>query len=135
MLPSIVITVSISREVANVYGFLVNPFNWPQWASGLSRGIRHENGIWYADSPSGELPVRFTPANEYGVLDHYISPAGVPAAGVPEVYVPLRVVANDDGSDVILTLFRQPGMSDADFKRDQDWVQRDLATLKQVLEQ
>jgi hypothetical protein len=49
-----------------------------------------------------------------------------------EVYVPLRVVANGDGSE--LTLFRQPQMSDDKFEADTEWVQRDLATLKQLLE-
>jgi hypothetical protein len=55
------------------------------------------------------------------------------APGV-EVYVPLRVVANGDGSELTLTLFRQPQMSDDKFEADSEWVQRDLATLKRLLE-
>jgi hypothetical protein len=51
-----------------------------------------------------------------------------------EVYIPMRVVANGDGSEVIFTLFRTPGMSDAVLERDIGLVEGDLATLKELLE-
>jgi hypothetical protein len=51
-----------------------------------------------------------------------------------EVYIPMRVVANGEGSEVIFTLFRTPGMSDESLERDIDWVTGDLATLKELLE-
>jgi hypothetical protein len=38
------------------------------------------------------------------------------------------------GSELILTLFRQPNMSDEQFRRDIDMVTRDLNVLKKVLE-
>lgn len=34
----------------------------------------------------------------------------------------------------MLTLFRQPGMSDEAFRNDAGWVERDLLTLKRLLE-
>ena len=34
----------------------------------------------------------------------------------------------------MLTLFRGPGMTDETFARDADWVRRDLAALKRLLE-
>ena len=51
------------------------------------------------------------------------------------VYVPLRAVANGDGCEVTMTLFRQPGMTDAEFVRDQGLVRKDLEALKAVLEE
>lgn len=48
--------------------------------------------------------------------------------------VPLRVVGNGTGAEVLLTLFRQPGLSQARFRADQDWVRRDLAALKHLAE-
>jgi hypothetical protein len=73
--------------------------------------------------------VRFTAPNPYGVLDHHvITPAGA------EIYTPLRVIANGAGSEIIFTLFRQPGMSDEKFAADADWVRRDLGMLKRLLE-
>ena len=46
---------------------------------------------------------------------------------------PMRVVPNGAGSLVTFTLFRQEGMSDADFARDVGMVESDLQTLKRVL--
>lgn len=46
----------------------------------------------------------------------------------------MRVVANGSGSEVIFTLFRQPGMSDEQVTEDAAWVERDLGTLKNILE-
>lgn len=45
----------------------------------------------------------------------------------------MRAVANGDGTEVIFTLFRQPGMDEAIWARDEEWVKRDLERLKQVL--
>ena len=73
--------------------------------------------------------MRFSPKNDYGVLDHWVTlPDGT------ELSMPLRVVANGDGAEVTLTLFRAPGMDDATFERDQGMVEKDLAKLKALLE-
>ncbi|UYW25920.1 hypothetical protein OKC48_22015 [Methylorubrum extorquens] len=50
------------------------------------------------------------------------------------VYVPMRVIANGEGSEVMLTLFRQPDMSDEKLAEDEAWVRRDLASLKRLAE-
>ena len=82
-----------------------------------------------ANTPEGAIRVRFAPRNENGVLDHHVTLAN----GI-EVYVPMRVVANGSGSEVIFTLFSTPGMSDGDLARDIAWVTKDLGTLKTLLE-
>jgi len=48
--------------------------------------------------------------------------------------VPMRAVPNGEGSEIIFTLFKQPGMTEKQFHKDQGMVEQDLATLKQVLE-
>lgn len=40
------------------------------------------------------------------------------------------MIANGEGAEVMLTLFRQPGMTDEDFARDAKWITRDLPALK-----
>lgn len=60
-------------------------------------------------------------------MDHYVQ------AGGPEIYIPLRIIQNGDGADVQFTLFRQPGMSDAKFAADAEWVERDLLALKALV--
>ena len=46
----------------------------------------------------------------------------------------MRIVANGTGCEVTFTLFRQPGMSAEQFAADAEWVSRDLAALKALLE-
>jgi hypothetical protein len=130
MRPSQTLSVSIRRAFQDVYDFAHRPENFPLWAEGLSQSLRQEGARWIADTPDGPAEVRFTPPNAYGVLDHAVLLPGRAA-----IYVPLRVIANGAGADVVFTLFRLPEMSDADFARDVEAVTRDLATLKRVLEQ
>ena len=73
--------------------------------------------------------IRFSEPNPFGVLDHWVHPG----AGAP-IYVPLRVVANGDGCELMLTLFRQPDMSDEKYEADAEWVLRDLSAAKRLLE-
>jgi hypothetical protein len=75
------------------------------------------------------MKIRFAGPNDLGVVDHYVSPA----AGV-EVYMPMRVLPNGPGSEVILTVFRLPDMSDEKYAEDACMVERDLRTLKKILE-
>ena len=128
-LPSRTVSVRIERAPELVYGFLARPENFPQWASGLGRSLRRDGDGWIADGPDGPVPVRFTPPNRYGIADH-----AVRLRPDLEVTLPIRVLANGDGSEVLFTLFQTPGMDDATFARDADWVARDLDTLKRLLE-
>ena len=123
------VTVSIARSAAEVYAFAHPPEAFPKWAAGLGAGLTRDGDRWIAHGPDGDVTVRFSPENAYGVLDHWVTlPDGV------ELSIPLRVVANGDGAEVTLTLFRAPGMDDAAFERDQGMVAKDLATLKRLLE-
>jgi hypothetical protein len=123
------ITVSIARPAAEVYAFAHRPESFSQWAAGLGAGLTRDGDHWIAHGPDGDVHVRFSPRNPYGVLDHWVTlPDGT------ELSIPLRVVANGDGAEVTLTLFRAPGMDEATFERDQGMVAKDLATLKALLE-
>lgn len=62
-------------------------------------------------------------------MDHYVDTGGEDG----EVYIPLRVIRNGDGAEVMLTLFRQPEMSDTKFAADAKWVARDLQALKTLV--
>ena len=102
------LSVSIEREPEEVYAFASNPANLPLWAAGLGHGIQRAGEHWEVRTQEGVVELRFTPRNDYGVLDHtVILPDGT------EVYVPMRVMPNGKGSEVMLGLFRQPDMDDA----------------------
>jgi hypothetical protein len=107
------LSVRIERPLAEVYDFLAEPANVAKWAAGLTQ----------------DADVTFATRNEYGVLDHSVLlPAG------QEVYVPMRVIRNGSGTEVLFTLFRLPDMTDEAFGNDEGAVQRDLDTLKALLE-
>jgi hypothetical protein len=123
------ITVSINRPVSEVYEFASNPENLPKWAAGLSGSIRKVNEDWIAEAPMGRVKVKFAEKNKFGVLDHEVTlPSGV------KVYNPMRVFPNNEGSELVFTLYRRPDMSDQEFAEDAKAVKRDLEKLKTLLE-
>lgn len=123
------LSVSINRDARDVYNFVCVPENFPRWAPGLGKSLNKVKGEWIAETPEGPVKVRFTERNEFGILDHWVSPK----PGL-QIYIPMRVIANGSGSELIFTLFRLPDMSDEKFTADAEWVMRDLTTLKSLLE-
>lgn len=123
------LSVHIDRPVTEVYAFASNPLNLARWASGLGSAVVQGDGHVVVETVQGPVRVTFAPHNEYGVLDHEVrTPSG------ETVYVPLRVIADDDGCEVVFTLRRSPGMTDAELERDAGLVTGDLDRLKRVLE-
>lgn len=126
---STTLSIAIHRDSDEVYAFVSNPATLPQWATAFCKSIRPSSSGWIIDTPEGEVGLRFTEFNSFGILDHYVS-----LSPDIEIYVPMRVLKNGSSSEIIFTLFRLPGMSDKDFERDVAMVQQDLAMLKTVME-
>lgn len=123
------ISVSINTSAQQVYAFVANPENLPRWASGLSDSIRKVDDEWVADSPMGEVKVKFADRNPFGVLDHHVTlPSGFKA------YNPMRVFPNGEGSELVFTLYRLPETTDEEFTEDMHAIERDLRALKVILE-
>lgn len=123
------LSVHIDRPVADVYAFASQPANLPRWAPGLGSEVVQRDGHWFVETSQGPVQVSFAPQNDLGVLDHVVvTPSG------DTVYVPLRAIADGDGCEVVFTLRRAPGMTDAELERDAALVAGDLALLKSVLE-
>lgn len=129
-LPALHISVSINRSAADVYAYASNGANLPAWASGLSEGTIEQSGEgWIATSPMGKVTITFAKPNTFGVLDHdVVLPSG------ESFYNPMRVIPNRDGCECLFTLYRQPGVTDEAFNRDAETIQKDLETLKGILE-
>jgi len=123
------LSVSIGLDVKRAYDFLSQPENFPKWASGLADSLKKVGGEWMAQTPEGPAKVRFSERNGTGVLDHWVY-----LASGAEIYIPLRLIRNGDGCELILTIFRHAGATDEKFAADADWVMRDLRTAKQLLE-
>lgn len=123
-------SVSIDCEWRALYEQIWHPQYFPKWASGLAQSeLRPSENGWLAEGPEGAISIRFTPHNPYGVMDHIVQ-----TDDGNEISVPLRVIQNGNGAEVMLTLFRQRGMDDERFSADAKWVVRDLKALKALVE-
>jgi hypothetical protein len=77
----------------------------------------------------GRISIRFSERNPHGVLDHDVTlPSG------ETIHNPMRVVPNATGSEVVFTIFRRAGVTEAQFEADARAVTRDLTALKALLE-
>jgi hypothetical protein len=129
MRQSHLIQFSIARPVAEVYAFLADPLNYPRWAA-VDGGITQvRQDEWLTRTPFGDRIIRFSTPNPYGVLDH-----AVYAQGEEPVMMPMRVVANGEGTEVMFLFYRRDDMNDEQFKSTIEWVTTDLLTLQSLLE-
>jgi len=127
MLPARSFSISIRHDWRALYERIWRPEFFPNWAAGLGDSeLRPDGDAWLAD---GSIRIRFTPHNAFGVMDHWVD------TGIgPAIHVPLRVVENGEGAEVILTLYRQPDMDEERFSADIKLVNRDLRALKNLIE-
>jgi uncharacterized protein YndB with AHSA1/START domain len=130
MFRSLTITVSIARPCEEVYEFLAEPLNLPTWTVAIERIEHRRNNDWAAATPRGEIIIRYAARNKHGVLDYSVLRPGESDVHV----VPLRVFANDDGTELTFTHYQRPGMSEELFNSEAEWIRSDLLTLKTLLE-
>lgn len=131
MLSSQNISMTIARNWLDLYETIWKPEYFPKWASGLCSGtLEPEGNHWRARNSEGSLKIRFTPHNPFGVMDHWIN-----GGTGKEVYMPMRVIANEQGAEVIITVYRQSLMSDDKFLQDIERVRKDLTQLNCILTQ
>jgi len=125
------LSIFIARNPVEVYEFASDPRNLPQWAAGLARSqVSRDGDDWIMDAPSGKARVKFAARNALGVMDHDVKlESGI------TVHNPMRVIPHGEGSEFLFTLIRQPGISDDQFANDKAAVEKDLKTLKDILEQ
>ena len=95
----------------------------------VGHAVRETESGWVVETAQGPVGLRFAPENDYGVTDHTVTVS-------PEVtvYVPMRVVANEDGTELTFMFFRRPEMSDEKFASTIEWVTVDFLVLKGLLE-
>ena len=123
------VSVVIAADPDAVYSFATDPVNLPRWAAGLAQAdveVRGDDLI--AQSPMGEVVVRFVPRNPYRILDHDVMlPSGTTVTN------PIRVLAHPEGSEVVFTV-RQIELTDEEFERDCAMVAEDLERLRTIIE-
>jgi len=124
------ISVSIKRDPKVVYEFILNLENFPRWARSTFQSINQLNGKWVAETAQGSVTIDLTERNNFGILDHFVK-----LSSGAVIFVPMRVIKNGEGSEVIFTLFQTADMPDDKFAEDAKSVKKDLNILKNLLEE
>lgn len=126
------VTVSIDRNANEVYAFLSNAENFVKWAPGFCLAIKPgaDKNTWVIDTVAGPGSVRFVEKNPFLIMDHYVH-----VEPNTDVYMPMRVLVNGEGCEVMITVFRMPGVTDEEYALDKATVLQDLHNLKRMMEQ
>ena len=115
---SMTISVTIKRDPKLVYEFVLNLKNFPRWARSTFQSIRQLNA-------QGSVTIDITERNNFGILDHYVK-----LSSGAVIFVPMRVIKNGDGSELIFTLFQTAEIPEDKFAEDAKSVKEDLNILK-----
>ena len=129
------LAVSIDAPFDAVVADLADPSAHPRWAREFFAGDAvpgDEPGEVRVQVPmmGGLVRMRVDAVRELGVLDLYLAPEGAPYGPA----VPIRVLHNGDGADVLFTLSRAPGMPQEAWEAGTASMARELDALKDRLE-
>jgi hypothetical protein len=130
MLRSKTVNIFISSPVEKVYRYVSDIAHLPEWGKTFCRSARKMGTGWVIETPQGPVKIRMAEKNNLGVLDHTIT-----TASGRDVLVPVRVVPNGTGCEVIFTVFQQTDILDKNYAKDINLVKKDLRALKKVMEE
>ena len=134
MLETRTIKRSIASTPRQVTEDLADPGNHPLWATEFFAGPGEfvGAGIWRMKVPAmgGDVQMKVDSDIEAGIVDLYLAPAGRDF----DAALPVRVIPNGVGADVLFTLARMPGQTEEAFEQGVESMERELDQLKSRLE-
>jgi len=110
LMPCETLSVTIDRDPGSTFDFVSSVSSLPQWALRLIKSMSRPGGDWSA-RPRGTARVRLHHEHGTGIADQHI----IPEPGA-DFLVPVRVLPNNAGSEVTVTLFQPKGMPDLVFR-------------------
>ncbi len=124
------VRITIDAPFHEVVSDLADPATHPEWGteffSGPARPGEEGEVIVTVPRMGGEVRAKVDADPGSGRIDLYLAPQGQPF-GPP---LPVRVIPNADGVDVLFTLARFPGQSDAEWAEGLASMERELTKLK-----
>ena len=134
VLETTTVTVTIEAPFERVADDLADPARHPEWATeffaGPAKAGRDGEVIVSVPQMGGDVSFRIDADQSRGILDLYLAPVGT-AFGPP---LPVRLVRNGDGVDVLWTLARPPHVANDDWSQGLESMRRELVNLKARLE-
>ncbi|HEV2814247.1 MAG TPA: hypothetical protein VGW10_13415 [Solirubrobacteraceae bacterium] len=128
------LTVTIDAPPERVTADLADPAAHPEWATEFFAGKAEPLGDTEArvriPMIGGDARLRVEADVPRGIVDLYLAPADAPYGPA----LPVRVVPNGEGADVLWTLARQPGMPDEAWDAALASMRRELDVLRRRLE-
>lgn len=120
-------TLAIAATKEHVFDFLSRIENLPKWATIFCKELkRDEAGRYKIVTPQGELFFRIEADARTGIVDMYGGPTEQQMA-----YWPARVVERPGhGSLFIFTALQYPGVSDHEFQRQCDGLEREFPHIQ-----
>jgi hypothetical protein len=123
-------SVAVATRPDDLFAYVADPENLPEWAIGFAKEIRSENGRSLVITPKGEQVAMSQTVNAElrtvdGVLEFAPSVEG-------RTYT--RVVPNGDGAEYIFTMLQPAGRPDEVFDGQVAELGRELTVLKARVE-
>lgn len=121
---------TIDAPPETVSADLADPSSHLEWATEFFSGTAQDqgDGTWQMNVPrmGGPVLMRIGGDTRQGIIDMFLAPVGAPF-GPP---IPVRVIPNGGGSDVLFTLSRMPNQSDQEWSEGLQSMKRELTNLK-----
>jgi Polyketide cyclase / dehydrase and lipid transport len=118
-------SIAIDAPPERVHRFIADAINIPRWAPAFATAIRRSDKHWVATTARGEAEIIVASNPESGTLD--ILSAADRTRGAFA-----RVISNGPGSEVLFTLFFEPGTPEQAVTAQMTVVDEELASIKRL---
>jgi hypothetical protein len=120
------VTTVLDAPKAEVFGYLSQVENLPDWASEFARELKYEDGKAKVVNGLGEFYFSIDAHDETGVIDMYAGPSEDELG-----LFPTRVVAMPGGGSAFsFTMFQVPGMPDELFDSQYESLLREFENIR-----
>lgn len=120
------VTAILDAPKSDVFGYLSDVANLPDWATEFAQELRYEDGDAKVVNNLGEFFVDIAADPETGVIDIHAGPARNELAVFPS-----RVISLPDGrSAYSFTMFKQPGTPDDLFESQYESLRREFDNIR-----
>lgn len=122
------LSVELRAAKDDVFDYLSDIQNFPEWATEFCRELRHADGHYKVRTPGGELYLHIEADRRTGVIDFYASPTSETTDQDP---LTSRVLAGGDGASIYVVSFVQPAaLPDEVYRQQCAGLKREMENIR-----